>query len=53
MRTFEPTVKLLNTIGAAVGCKNASGGPLDDLNADNNAVDGQPIKGRIDSLVNS
>ena len=30
-------VKFLNTIGAAVGCKNAAGnGPLDDLNADNN-----------------
>jgi hypothetical protein len=30
-------VKFLNTIGAAVGCKNsANNGPLDDLNADNN-----------------
>jgi len=30
-------VKFLNTIGAAVGCKNSAGnGPLDDLNADNN-----------------
>ena len=29
-------VKFLNTIGAAVGCKNKLGGPLDDLNADNN-----------------
>lgn len=31
-----PLVKFLNTIGAAVGCKNGAGGPLDDLNADNN-----------------
>ncbi|HSO33421.1 MAG TPA: DUF1552 domain-containing protein [Labilithrix sp.] len=31
-------VKFLNTIGAAVGCKNSAGnGPLDDLNADNNS----------------
>ena len=30
-------VKFLNTIGAALGCKNAAGnGPLDDFNADNN-----------------
>lgn len=30
-------VKFLNTIGAAVGCKNSAGnGPLDDFNADNN-----------------
>jgi len=33
----EYLVKFLNTIGAAVGCKNAAGNaPLDDLNADNN-----------------
>ncbi|MBS2016243.1 MAG: DUF1552 domain-containing protein [Deltaproteobacteria bacterium] len=31
-----PLVRFLNTIGAAVGCKNAGGGPLDDLNAGNN-----------------
>lgn len=48
MRHFEPPVKLLNTIGAAVGCKNASGsGPLDDFNADNNGG----IRGRMDMLV--
>jgi Protein of unknown function (DUF1552) len=42
-----PVVKLLNSIGAAVGLKNAAGGPLDDLNADNNGG----IKGRISSIV--
>lgn len=31
----EFLVKFLNTIGAAVGCKNASGGPLDDFNSVN------------------
>lgn len=30
------TVRFLNTIGAAVGCKNGAGDPLDDFNADNN-----------------
>jgi hypothetical protein len=40
-------VKLLNTIGAAVGCKNASGGLLDDFNADNNGN----LTGRIASLL--
>jgi hypothetical protein len=37
--------KVLNTIGAAVGCTNAAGGPLDDF--------GDPglEKGRIDALV--
>jgi Protein of unknown function (DUF1552) len=40
-------VKLLNTIGAAVGCKSATGGPLDDFNAGNNGG----IRGRLDSLV--
>lgn len=47
MQMFEPPVKLLNTIGAALGCKNASGGPLDDFNADNNGG----IRGRFDQLV--
>lgn len=32
----EYLVKFLNTIGAAVGCTNSAGGPLDDFNADNN-----------------
>ena len=42
------TVKLLNTIGAAVGVKNTAGsGPLDDLNATNNGG----IKGRLDALI--
>jgi hypothetical protein len=40
-------VKLLNTIGAAVGCKNSTGGPLDDFNASNNGG----IRGRLASLV--
>jgi Protein of unknown function (DUF1552) len=40
-------VKLLNTIGAAVGCKNAAGGPLDDFNSINNGG----ITGRLASLV--
>jgi hypothetical protein len=40
-------VKLLNTIGAAVGCKNASGEPLDDFNASNNGN----VRGRLTSLV--
>jgi hypothetical protein len=37
--------KILNTIGAAVGCTNASGGPLDDF--------GDPSlePGLIDSIV--
>lgn len=47
MQMFEPPVKLLNTIGAAVGCKNAAGGPLDDFNADNNGG----IRGRFNQLV--
>ena len=42
------TVKLLNTIGAALGVKNSAGsGPLDDLNATNNGG----IRGRLDALV--
>jgi hypothetical protein len=40
-------VKLLNTVGAAVGCKNATGDPLDDFNAQSNGN----IKGRLDALV--
>ncbi len=47
MKHFEPAVKVLNTLGAAVGLKSGSGGPLDDLNADNNGG----LKGRIDALV--
>ena len=45
--TGQPVVKLLNTIGAAVGCKNAAGGPLDDFNANNNGN----LRGRLDALV--
>jgi hypothetical protein len=37
--------KILNTIAAAIGCKNASGGPLDDFG------DGSLANGRIDSIV--
>lgn len=40
-------VKLLNTIGAAVGCTNAAGEPIDDFNASNNGN----IRGRLVSLV--
>ncbi len=40
-------VNLLNTLGAAVGLKNADGRPLDDFNADNNGG----LRGRLDSLV--
>jgi hypothetical protein len=42
---FTTNNKILNTIGAAVGCKNAAGAPLDDF--------GDPTleKGRIDALV--
>jgi hypothetical protein len=43
----EPVVKLLNTLGAAVGLKNAANAPLDDFNADNNGG----ITGRLMSLV--
>jgi hypothetical protein len=44
----EYAVKLLNTIGAAVGVQNAAKtGPLDDLNAANNGG----IKGRLTALV--
>ncbi len=43
----QPLVKLLNTIGAAVGCKNGAGEPLDDFNASNNGN----LRGRLDSLV--
>lgn len=43
----QNVVKLLNTVGAAVGCKNGAGGPLDDFNASNNGN----IKGRLDALV--
>jgi hypothetical protein len=43
----EPVAKLLNTIGAAVGVKNAAGAPLDDFNAANNGN----IVGRLTSLV--
>jgi hypothetical protein len=39
--------QFLNTIGAAVGCKNAAGNPLDDFNASNNGN----ITGRIASLI--
>lgn len=39
--------KFLNTIGAAVGCRSAGGGPLDDFNSANNGN----ITGRIASLV--
>lgn len=45
--TGQEVVKLLNTIGAAVGCKSSAGGPLDDFNAGNNGN----IKGRLASLV--
>ncbi|NUP04814.1 MAG: DUF1552 domain-containing protein [Polyangiaceae bacterium] len=37
--------KILNTIGAAVGCKNANGGPLDDFG------DESLDKGLVDSIV--
>ncbi len=42
---FTTNNKILNTIGAAVGCKNAAGGPLDDF--------GDPTleKGMIDAIV--
>jgi hypothetical protein len=44
----EPVVKLLNTIGSAVGIKNSMGtAPLDDFNADNNGG----ITGRLMSLL--
>lgn len=43
----QAVVKLLNTIGAAVGCKSSTGGPLDDFNASNNG----DIRGRLTSLV--
>lgn len=43
----EPVVKLLNTLGAAVGLKNAAGTPLDDFNADNNGN----ITGRLGALI--
>lgn len=36
---------ILNTIGAAVGCKNGMGGPLDDFG------DATLTKGRVDALV--
>lgn len=45
--TGQAVVKLLNTIGAAVGCKSSAGGPLDDFNASNNGN----ISGRLASLV--
>lgn len=45
----QPVVKLLNTIGAAVGCKSATGGPLDDFNASNNGN----LRGRLTSLIAS
>lgn len=41
-------VKFLNTIGAAVGLKNAAGNPLDDFNADNNGG----RQGRLPSISN-
>ncbi len=47
--TGQYLVRLLNTIGAAVGCKSASGEPLDDFNADNNGN----LSGRLTSLVAS
>lgn len=40
-------VKLLNTIGAAVGCRTSSGAPLDDFNAESNGG----ITGRLGALV--
>ena len=42
---FTTNNKILNTIGAAVGCKNAAGDPLDDF--------GDPTleKGMIDAIV--
>ncbi len=46
----EPDVKVpqfLNTIGAAVGCTNADGEPLDDFNSASNGT----ITGRIASLI--
>jgi hypothetical protein len=46
----EPDVevpKFLNTIGAAAGCTNADGDPLDDFNAANNGN----ITGQIASLI--
>ena len=43
----QAVVKLLNTIGAAVGCKSSTGGPLDDFNASNNG----DVRGRLTSLV--
>jgi len=45
--TGQNLVKLLNTIGAAVGCKSDAGGPLDDFNKTNNGG----ISGRLDTLV--
>jgi hypothetical protein len=44
-KIFTTNNKILNTIGAAVGCKNAVGAPLDDF--------GDPAleKGRIDAIV--
>lgn len=41
----ETNNKILNTIGAAVGCKNGSGGALDDFG------DSGLDKGRIDSII--
>jgi hypothetical protein len=38
--------QFLSTIGAAVGCKNASGGPLDDFG------DASLAKGRITAMIN-
>jgi hypothetical protein len=45
-KVFTANNKILNTIGAAVGCTNAAGRPLDDF--------GDPTleKGRIDAIVN-
>ncbi len=45
--TGSEVVKLLNTIGAAVGCRSSSGGALDDFNAENNGG----ITGRLGALV--
>ncbi len=44
---FTTNNKILNTIGAAVGCKNAAGNPLDDF--------GDPTleKGMIDAIVSA
>jgi hypothetical protein len=42
--TYVTHNKFLNTIGAAVGCKNAAGGPLDDFG------DASFAKGRIDAM---